>query len=98
MFINKEVSSFKKHWLLLQIAFNASVQLQIKEKIQVDKSPLMELDIYLSTEFYLKRNPQNTKNPKPKRTTITKPLFNMCNPISTTVTVNVYKFSMKERL
>lgn len=84
VFVNKEVSTFKKRWMFLQILFNTLVQLQIKEKIQEDKGPLMELST-CQQNFTLGKK-KNTAN---QTTTTTKPLFNMCNPISTTVRVSI---------
>lgn len=64
VFINKEVSSFKKCWMLLQILFNTFVQLQIKEKIQEDKGPLMELST-CQQNFTLGKKTQLTKQQQP---------------------------------
>lgn len=65
VFINKEVSTFKKRWMFLQILFNTLVQLQIKEKIQEDKGPLMELSTCQQNLTLGKKNTQLTKQQPP---------------------------------
>lgn len=96
VFINKEVSTFKKCWMFLQILFNTLAQLQIKEKIQEDKGPLMELST-CQQNFTLGKKTHNYPNNHHHQTTFQHVQPNIHNSQSQHLLVHHEKKALKPK-